>query len=76
MLLTNHTVSQYVLAAYKTKSAHQIVTVISILVYEAESAGKDSQWGNSSVMGEGANGWQGLECRPKRGWYVILQYLL
>lgn len=28
------------LVAYKAKSAHQIDTVISILVYETESAGK------------------------------------
>jgi len=36
MWLTNYTVSQYVIVAYKAKSAHQIDTVISILEYEAE----------------------------------------
>jgi hypothetical protein len=49
-----------VLCAYKAKSAHQIDTVTSILVYEAAAASKDSQWGNSSVAGEGemdGKGW-------------------
>jgi hypothetical protein len=53
-----------VLCAYKAKSAHQIDNVTSILVYEAEAAGKDSQWGNSSVTGEwGMDG---------KGWNVDL----
>jgi hypothetical protein len=35
----------------------EIGTVTLILVYKAESAGKDTQWGNGSVTGEGRNEW-------------------